>query len=116
MPTREFQLHSSDSVDAQRLAAITALGMCRAISEGLVTAEYACDTLFRPSLVQRLRAIDADESLCQALEKALELEDVAAYAPQSLVSLLDDLTNTLAAFLRGSSVLNSGSYATWSNE
>src|SRR5580700_8763488 len=39
-----------------RLCAILSLGMCEAISHGLVGPDYACHRLFRPALLARARA------------------------------------------------------------
>lgn len=88
--------------DSVQMAVMLALGMCVAVRDRLVLPGYACDKLFRPSLVQRLRALGARESLCKGLEEALELEDVAKLAPHGLTPLLDRLIQLLTAYLEDS--------------
>ena len=83
-----------------RLCAILSLGMCEAISHGLVGPDYACHRLFRPALLARARAAGADAELAEALNLATELDAVARLAPDALASSLDDLKRRLLQNLR----------------
>lgn len=91
------------SQDAARLVAVAALGMCVAVREGGASAAYACEKLFRPKLLQRLRELQAEESLCATLEAALELEDVHELARHAFGPPLDRLIAELVAYLRSAS-------------
>lgn len=96
----DFRLQSTSEADAQQLAAITALGMCYALEQRCVSPQYACDALFRPSLVQRLRELGADPALCQALEDALFIEDVFEQAPDKLMAYVDAIKNAVISYLK----------------
>ncbi|MCY1061116.1 DUF3969 family protein [Nannocystis sp. SCPEA4] len=96
----DFRLQPTSASDAQRMAAIAALGMCVALRQHCTTARYACGVLFRPSLVSGLRALDADPALCEALHEALEIEDVARLAPEALDQLIEKIIDSLMMYLR----------------
>ncbi|HSY23853.1 MAG TPA: DUF3969 family protein [Polyangiaceae bacterium] len=78
-----------------RLCAVLSLGMCEAISQGLVGPEYACHRLFGPALLARARAAGADDAFAEALNLATELDAVARLAPDALASSVDDLKRRL---------------------
>ena len=90
-PPEVLWIRAEGADDAQRLLAVTALGMCRAVSLGVLSSDYACHRLFGPALLARLEQIDAPHpALRRAFQLATELEDVADVIP-------DKLSRSLAA-------------------
>jgi hypothetical protein len=78
--------------DAQRLIAVAALGMCRAMSLGVLGPDYACHRLFGPALLARLEQIDNPHpALRHALQLATELEDVADIIPDKLAKSISEV-------------------------
>jgi Protein of unknown function (DUF3969) len=81
-PSQRVKFVAVGGQDAQRLIAVLGLGMARALALGLVTPSYACHKLFKPALVQRLRACHAPDGLIETAELAMELEDVESLVPR----------------------------------
>ena len=77
--------------EVQRLVAVTALGMCRALATGAVSPAAACHRLFGPALLTRLTQMNACHSLRDAIHMATELEDVADLIPDKLASAIADV-------------------------
>jgi hypothetical protein len=78
--------------DAQRLIAVVALGMCRAMSLGVLGPDYACHRLFGPALLARLEQIDTPHpALRHAIQLATELEDVADIIPDKLTKSIAEI-------------------------
>ncbi|HEX8826469.1 MAG TPA: DUF3969 family protein [Archangium sp.] len=75
----------------QRLVAVTALGMCRALATGAISPDTACHRLFGPALLTRLNQMNACPSLRHAIHMATELEDVADLIPDKLASAIADV-------------------------
>jgi hypothetical protein len=96
----EFRLQPTSASDAQRMVAITTLGMCHALKMHSTTTRYAVGVLFRPSLVSGLRHLGADAALCEALDSALEIEDVEELAPEGLDRLIERTMSAMIAYLR----------------
>jgi hypothetical protein len=99
MDNNGLRFEALSAADAGRLAAVLALGMCVAVREHVVTPQYACDKLFRPSLLQTLRALGVASVVCEAVAEALELEDIAELAEAALIPLLDRIATALVEFL-----------------
>lgn len=99
MANNALHFEALSPADAGGLAAILALGMCIAVRERAVTPQYACDKLFRPSLVQKLRVLGVDSAVCESISEALEIEDVADLAEAGLRPLLDRIVAILTGFL-----------------
>lgn len=87
------------------LVAIISTGLCHAIAQGAVTAEYACARFFCPMLSTILRRSGASAALIEAIELSLELEDVEQLIPEQLeasalkdermfLEILENLTQT----------------------
>lgn len=108
-PHEVLWLRADGKDDAQRLIALAALGMCRALSTGAISPAYACHRLFGPALMARLGQFDAHPSLRHAIHLATELEDVADLIPEKLAEsiaaveaeLLKALTELSPAGLAG---------------
>ncbi|WP_257454763.1 DUF3969 family protein [Archangium lipolyticum] len=75
----------------QRLVAVAALGMCRALATGTISPAYACHRLFGPALLARLDQLGASPGLRHAIHMATELEDVADLIPDKLASAIADV-------------------------
>lgn len=99
MSNRRLHFEAGSALDAGRLAAALALGVCVAVREKAITPRYACEKLFRPSLEQTLRRLGVDSSLCDSVAEALELEDVSNLAPSALDRLVDGLVVALTGYL-----------------
>jgi hypothetical protein len=96
--TTEFLAHGD--ADTQRLIAVLALGMCRAVSAGAVSAAYACHRLFGPAVISRAREAGATSGFLEALNLASELEAVERIAPHAFRASLDDVEARLLNILR----------------
>jgi hypothetical protein len=86
--------------DIQRLVAVLALGMCRALSQKALSTSYACHRLFGPALTSLIKQTDGGPELLEALNLASELEAVEELVPNALQTSLDDIDARLVAFLR----------------
>jgi len=86
--------------DIQRLVAVLALGMCRAVSAGAVSAAYACHRLFGPAVISRVHEAGAAPELLEILNLASELEAVERLAPDAFQASLDDVDARLVNILR----------------
>jgi hypothetical protein len=84
-------LRAKGEDEAQRLVAVTALGMCRALATGAISPDTACHRLFGPALLTRLNQMNACPSLRHAIHMATELEDVADLIPDKLASAIADV-------------------------
>lgn len=98
------------------MGAIAALGMCIAVKQQCVSPQYACDTLFQPSFLHRIRANGAESALCDLIESALELEDVAALAPAGLDELLNNTIAGLLEYLKDLGTSEVHSFCNWTSE
>jgi hypothetical protein len=96
--TARFAAQGEDEV--LRLCVILSLGMCEAISHGLIGSDYACHRLFGPALLATARAAGAAAEFAETLSLATELDAVARLAPDALASSLDDLKRRLLQNLR----------------
>lgn len=83
-PHEVLWLRADGKDDAQRLIALAALGLCRALATGAISPAYACHRFFGPALVARLSQLDAHPALRHAIQLAAELEDVADLIPDKL--------------------------------
>jgi len=81
--------------EVQRLVAVTALGMCRALATGAISPDTACHRLFGPALLTRLNQMNACQELRHAIHMATELEDVANLIPDNLASAISDVEDEL---------------------
>jgi len=108
-----LRLRSSSLADAEKLAAITALGMITAIRSSCVTADHAIGALFRPSLVQILRYHGADRQLCEALERATELDGIADVVPDALGPATAEILRALTDFLQRTNWPDSSEIGSW---
>jgi hypothetical protein len=86
--------------DIQRLVAVLALGMCRAVSAGTVSAAYACHRLFGPAMISRVHEAGATPEFLEVLNLASELEVVERLAPDAFQAALDDVDARLVDILR----------------
>lgn len=77
--------------EVQRLVAVAALGMCRALAAGALSPAYACHRLFGPALLARLDQLDAHPALRHAIHMATELEDVADLIPDKLAKSIAEV-------------------------
>lgn len=84
-------LRAKGGDEMQRLVAIAALGMCRALVTSAISPAYACHRLFGPALMARLDQLDAHPALRHAIHMATELEDVADLIPDKLASAIADI-------------------------
>jgi hypothetical protein len=108
-PHEVLWLKADGKDDAQRLIAMAALGVCRALASGAISPAYACHRLFGPALLARLDQLDAHPALRHATQLATELEDVADLIPDKLAKsiaeveaeLLKALTELAPAGLAG---------------
>ncbi len=106
-------LRAKGGDEMQRLVAVAALGMCRALATGTISPAYACHRLFGPALLARLDQVGASPGLRHAIHMATELEDVADLIPDKLASaiaeveaeLLKALTDLAPAGLAGEKLL-----------
>jgi hypothetical protein len=85
--------------EALRLILLLALGMCRALADGLVSPAYACHRLFGPALLKRAREAGGSEELVLALDLASELEAVADHVPNAYPTSLSNVEARLLAAL-----------------
>ncbi len=90
-PHEVLWLRAEGNADAQRLITIAALGMCRALSLGVLSPGYACHRLFGPALLARLDQLDAHPALRHAIQLATELEDVADLIPDKLAKSIAEV-------------------------
>lgn len=90
-PHEVLWLRADGKDDAQRLIAIAALGVCRALSTGAISPAYACHRLFGPALLTRLDQLDAHPALRHATQLATELEDVADLIPDQLAKSIAEV-------------------------
>lgn len=90
-PHEAFWLRADGKEDAQRLIAIAALGVCRALSTGAISPAYACHRLFGPALLTRLDQLDARPAIRHATQLATELEDVADLIPDKLAKSIAEV-------------------------
>jgi hypothetical protein len=90
-PHEVLWIRAEGNDDAQRLIAIAALGMCRALSLGVLSPDYACHRLFGPALLARLDQLDAHPALRHAIQLATELEDVADLIPDKLAKSIAEV-------------------------
>ncbi|OJH39595.1 DUF3969 family protein [Cystobacter ferrugineus] len=90
-PQKELSLRATGADDAQLLITIASLGMCRALSKGQLSPDYACQRLFGPALLTRLSQMNACPALLHAIHMATELEDVADLIPDKLASAIEDI-------------------------
>lgn len=104
---------TTSASDAQRMVAITTLGMCLALKMHATTTRYAEGVLFRPSLVSGLRFLGADEALCRALDRALEIDDVATLVPEGLDRLLERTMSAIISYLRGCDWSDRNAWLNW---
>jgi hypothetical protein len=84
-------LRAKGGDEVQRLVAVTALGMCRALATGAISPDTACHRLFGPALLTRLNQMNACPSLRHAIHMATELEDVADLISDKLASAIADV-------------------------
>ncbi|NPD21919.1 DUF3969 family protein [Corallococcus exiguus] len=96
---KSMTFHATEPEDVQRLVAITALGMCRALREGAVPPAYACNRLFGPALLTRLEAMEVHPELRHAIHLATELEDVGQLVPEALSRSLAEIEDKLLKLL-----------------
>src|SRR4051812_14803899 len=92
-------LQAKESDEAQRLIAIAALGLCRALATGAVNPAYACHRLFGPALLIRLERLGAHPALRHAIRLATELEDVSDLIPDKLTRSITEIETALLAVL-----------------
>lgn len=90
-------VEASAPAEAAQLAIILALGMSFAVR---ANPQYACDKLFRPVLLQQLRDFWVDDSICECVAEALELENIADIVNEEVAPLLDRLMVTLLSVLK----------------
>ncbi|WP_237079420.1 DUF3969 family protein [Myxococcus xanthus] len=95
----ELSFLAAGEVEVQRMVAIAALGMCRALAAGVVTPSYACARLFGPALLSRLEALHAHPELVRAIHLATELEDLSELAPEAMGSSLAEIEACLLRVL-----------------
>ncbi|WP_223639712.1 DUF3969 family protein [Corallococcus sp. EGB] len=88
-------LEATGPEEAQRLIAVTALGMCRALTLGTLSPTYACERLFGPALLTRLEAMEVHPELRHAIHLATELGDVARLAPEALSGSIAEIEGKL---------------------
>ena len=88
-------LRAEGNDDAQRLIAMAALGVCRALSLGTISPPYACHRLFGPALLARLDQLGARPTLRHAIHLATELEDVANLIPDKLAGSIAEVETEL---------------------
>jgi len=93
-------VEASAPAEAAQLSIILALGMSFAVRANSVTPQYACDKLFRPVLLQQLRDFGVDDSICECVAEALELENIADIVNEEVAPLLDRLMVTLLSVLK----------------
>ncbi len=108
-----LRLQSTSLADAEKLAAITALGMITAIRSNCATADHAVGALFRPSLAQILRYHGADRQLCDALLAACEIDSIADHVPHALGPATDEILRALTDFLKRTIWPNSSEIGSW---
>jgi hypothetical protein len=92
-------LQAKGSDEAQRLIAISALGLCRALAKGAVSPAYACHRLFGPALLIRLDRLGARPELRHAIRLATELEDVSDLIPDKLTGSIAEIETALLMVL-----------------
>lgn len=92
-------LHAKGIGEAQRLIAISALGLCRALAKGVVSPAYACHRLFGPALLMRLDRLGACPALRHAIQLATELEDVSDLIPDKLAISIAEIETSLLTVL-----------------
>ena len=95
-----LRLEAEGSEEAQRLIAVAALGMCRALATGALSPAYACHSLFAPALLMRLEKSDAIPALREAIHLATELEDVARHVPNKLADSISEVEAELLRALK----------------
>ncbi len=86
-----LRLQAMGKEEVQLFAAMTALGVCRALSAGAISPDYACHRLFGPALMARLDQLDAHPALRHAIQLATELEDVADIIPDKLAKSIAEV-------------------------
>ncbi|QRN99444.1 DUF3969 family protein [Archangium violaceum] len=96
----ELWFRAEGREDAQVLIALTALGMCRALSAGAISPAYACHRLFGPALLAELEQMGAHPELRDAIHLATELEDVADIIPDKLSNSIAEVETRLMKVLR----------------
>jgi hypothetical protein len=84
-------LRAKGADEAQRLVAVTALGLCRALATGAISPAYACHQLFGPALLARLDKLGTRPALRHAIHMATELEDIVDLIPDKLASAIADI-------------------------
>ena len=94
----EFVARGDD--DIQRIVAVLGLGMCRAISAGALSAEYACHRLFGPAVMSRVRSAGGTLEFLEVLNKASQLEDIEEHAPKAFAGAVAKVEAGLMDHLR----------------
>lgn len=94
----EFVARGDD--DVQRLVAVLALGMCRAMATGALSATYACHRLFGPAAISRVQKAGATKEFLEVLNLASELEAVERLAPEAFQASLSNVEARLVDILR----------------
>ncbi|WP_284666104.1 DUF3969 family protein [Myxococcus sp. SDU36] len=79
----ELPLLAAGEVELQRMVAIAALGMCRALTAGAVTPSYACGRLFGSALLSRMEGLNSHPELVRAIHLVTELDDLLTCAGSS---------------------------------
>ncbi|MGK4000050.1 DUF3969 family protein [Sorangium sp. So ce1024] len=97
---RRVEFVARGDQEIQRLVAVLALGMCRAVSSGAVSADYACHRLFGPALISRAHEAGATRDFVEVLNLASELEAVEQLAPDAFQASLADIEARLLDVLR----------------
>lgn len=98
-PQEVLLLQAAGIEEVQRLVAITALGMCRALALGTLSPAYACSRFLGPALLSRIEAMRVHPELHHAIHLATELEDVARLAPEALPRSITEIEDKLLAVL-----------------
>jgi hypothetical protein len=99
-PQEAFQLRAEGSDEVQRLVAVAALGMCRALATGSLSPAYACRRLFGPALLVHLQKSHVLPALKNAIHLATELEDVANLVPDQLDASISEIETELLKVLK----------------
>jgi hypothetical protein len=87
------------TVDIQHFVALTALGMCRALSSGLISPGYACNRFLGPALLTCLESAEVHPELRHAIHHATELEDIEHLVPDALSRAIADIESKLVKVL-----------------
>ncbi|EST57329.1 DUF3969 family protein [Proteus hauseri] len=92
--------YNIDEKYANKFISFLALGVLTALEKKLISVDEAEGYIFKPSLVNLLKEINATDELINIINLGCELEDIESLIPEKLPSNIQDLLNKTLSVIK----------------